>query len=608
MNLFKYMRFYLGSSLPEGLRRNKCSRTGEVVLCANKAKNTGIVGAMARLFNKVSVQKNTPEWNICFYASPEVRVATLRGSLFARCCARLPVVVPLHIACPKKYSIFGLLILFLMGGNVIAQDFRDIAIESDITEVQPMTGIVFWDGDNTNTDAISLEYSYMLYKDMVDLDGNFVWDKVEEKLNDIASRDHQAILRFRYTYVGQSTAVPQYIKNLPDYNETLGLSEGEDTWFPDWSHPELQAFNTRFYQAYAEKYDGDPRLAFVQTGFGLWAEYHIYDGPFTLGGTFPSMDYQQQFFYHLDTIFKTTPWSISIDAADGTYAPFEDHPALLNIKFGNFDDSFMAQEHPYVNALNWAFFEGNDRYRYSPAGGEFSYYTDWDQRHVLDLPDGAHGISYEASARNFGITYMIGNDQPGYQTMDRIKQASLASGYKFQIVRFQTAAGLSKVEVKNVGIAPFYYPAYVVVNGTRSATSLQGLLPGETIECEVNAGAAPNEQDPVLTIESDYILDGQHIDFYGTTFVGTDDPVKYPLQAKIYPTLLGDDHLLNIELLEEQQAQVNIYNTAGLPVFEAVVFGGKSTLKLPLLSTGIYFVRLQSARKSTVKRLLVSSP
>lgn len=535
----------------------------------------------------------------------KIGVATLQGSLFARCCALLPEVVPFHIACPKvSRSIIAILYLFT-GLLLSAQDYRDIVINSDIADVQPMTGIVFWDGQNTNTDAISLEFSYMLYDDVVDLEGNFVWDEVEDKLNDIAGRNHQAILRFRYTYVGRQTAVPQYIKNLPDYEEILGQSEGEATWFPNWSHPELQAFNTRFYQAFAERYDDDPRLAFLQTGFGLWAEYHIYDGPFELGVTFPDMDYQSRFFYHLDTVFQHTPWSISIDAADDTYAPFHDSPELLQIRFGNFDDSFMAEEHPYVNALNWQFFEGNDRYRFSPAGGEFSYYTDWDQAHVLDLPDGAHGISFEESARNFNITYMIGNDQPDYQTMERIKEASLAAGYKFQIKRFQTAAGASVVEVENVGIAPIYYPAFVAVNGTRSDVSLQGLLPGEVIQCPVAAGNAPDAGDPVLTIECDHLLSGQKIDYYGTTYVATREPQQRELFAKIYPTILSQERLLNIEVEDAILTQMTVYNSIGQPVFRAIIHGKKDSIALPDLPSGIYFVRLQAADKMTVVRIVI---
>jgi len=120
---------------------------------------------------------------------------------------------------------------------------------------------------------------------------------------------------------GYATAVPDYIKNLPDYDETLGTSESQPTWFPDWTHQELQDFTLEFYTAFAARYDDDPRLAFLQTGFGLWAEYHIYDGPFILGVTFPSKAFQTLFFQHLGNTFDKLPWSVSIDAASEEYSP-----------------------------------------------------------------------------------------------------------------------------------------------------------------------------------------------------------------------------------------------------------------------------------------------
>jgi len=45
-------------------------KTGDVVLCDNKAKYTGIALAMARLFNAVSVQKNKLEWLSYFVTMP----------------------------------------------------------------------------------------------------------------------------------------------------------------------------------------------------------------------------------------------------------------------------------------------------------------------------------------------------------------------------------------------------------------------------------------------------------------------------------------------------------------------------------------------------------
>ncbi|MDO5968984.1 hypothetical protein Q4Q35_04115 [Flavivirga aquimarina] len=378
---------------------------------------------------------------------------------------------------------------------------------TEFTNVQPMTGIVVWDGNaNVSSGAHTLEYSYMLYEDIVSEKGVYDWTTIENKLNDIASRNHQAILRFRYAYVGQLTSVPKYIKDLPDYNETEGTSEGKVTWFPDWSHQELQDFTLEFYEKFAEKYDDDNRIAFLQTGFGLWAEYHIYDGPFVLGQTFPSKDYQTTFLNKLNTVFNNLHWSISIDAEDTNVTPLSANTSLLNIPFGVFDDSFMSEEHGAVNEPRFNFF-GTERYQTSPIGGEFNYYTTYDQQNVLS-PNGPHGESYESFANRFHVTYMIGNDQYQYQTTARIKEASINTGYKFEVTKFEKSNGKSLLTVKNIGTAPIYYDAYLSINDNKSTESLKTVMPDQESVFTINYDG--NED---VVIVCDRLLNGQVIDF-----------------------------------------------------------------------------------------------
>ena len=67
--------------------------------------------------------------------------------------------------------------------------FVKISLQSQITGVQPMTGIVLWaDNAKRNTDAISLEYSYMQYKDIVKGKGVYDWTPLEQILDAVASR------------------------------------------------------------------------------------------------------------------------------------------------------------------------------------------------------------------------------------------------------------------------------------------------------------------------------------------------------------------------------------------------------------------------------------
>lgn len=396
----------------------------------------------------------------------------------------------------------------------VSEEWRAITLESAIDKVQPMTGIVLWADDHNDTilkssdQYVQLEYAYVRPCDVVAGQSQYDWSALESLLDDVAARGHQAVLRWYYVYPGDETRVPDYIKALPDYRETSGRSEGQMTDFPDWTHAEMERFHLEFYSRFAERYDTDPRIAFLQAGFGLWAEYHIYDGPNTIGEQFPSKAFQTIFLNHLDTVFDTLHWSISIDAGDGYYSPIMASGELQSLAFGMFDDSFMHETHDEYNEEMWDLFDHLERYKHSPHGGELSYYRSYDQAQALN-PDGMYGRTYEELSATFHITYMIGNDQPQYRTNERIKSAGMANGYKFRIIDFRATQSQSRVTVANTGIAPIYYDAYVTVNGVRAQMSLKGLLPSQNQEFLVASGG----NDPVLTIECDRLVQGQAIQF-----------------------------------------------------------------------------------------------
>jgi hypothetical protein len=225
-----------------------------------------------------------------------------------------------------------------------------------------------------------------------------------------------------------------------------------------------------------------------------------------LGKTFPDKAFQAEFARHLSKAFQQTPWMISVDAADNSRAPFADKE-LRKLPFGVFDDSFLCKQHKKENEPNWNFF-GRDRWKTSPAGGEFSFYTKQDQKDAL-AKDGPHGISFDKAAADFHLTFIIGDGQPKFQTMDRIRAAGQACGYKFRITSFAADDKKSRVSVTNTGVAPPYFDAFIAVNGMRAGKSLKGLLPGEERVFEIAAGGAA----PTLTIDSDRLVKGQRIEF-----------------------------------------------------------------------------------------------
>ena len=388
-----------------------------------------------------------------------------------------------------------------------------VPLQSKIQNIQPMTGIVLWNNNAksvTDKDKLQLEFAYLLYSDVCKEKDVYDWSSLDALLEKVAARGHQMVIRYRYTYVGQQCAVPDYIKAWPGYEETVGKSEGRDTYFPDWRCEELQRFHLDFYRRLAERYDNDPRLAFLQVGFGLWAEYHIYDGPRIIGQTFPSHDFQELFFKEMDKYFKNTTWSISKDAAPELYSPFEAKPELLDIRFGLFDDSFMHETHHKYNRDCLLFFNYDERYKTAPMGGEFSYYTTYDQQHTLDK-EGMYGRVFEDEVAKYHMTYINGNDQPKYQKMSRIKQASMSMGYKFEIKDFRVKGNEAAILITNIGVAPIYRDAYVAVGGVKGEYSLMNLMPGEEVWIHIKGEGVSAQAVP--TIECDHLVPGQKIEY-----------------------------------------------------------------------------------------------
>lgn len=412
-------------------------------------------------------------------------------------------------------------------GFPIDPSFREIPLQSSITTVEPFKGIVFWPDNGTAqkwTGSYALEFSYCLPCKVVTGKVNgeiqYDWSSFEDLLNRIKNRGHKAIIRFRYEYpsgekingVKGATAVPQYIKDLPDYNETYASNPGGDgpTYYADWSNEELKWFTKQFYTDLAARYDADPRIAFIQVGFGHWSEYHIYGSKYDFGHNFPTKEYQREFLTHMASVFHITPWSTSVDYGDPQMGVGQE-AAIKALGSGLFDDSFMHKEHDLAdgdgyNERMWNNVGGlTERWKTQPCGGEISYYESRDQREFLRPEKGIYGTSWEKAATKYHMTYVIGNDcvDGAYGTAERVKEASQNAGYQFTILTYGVRSDAARVVVKNTGIAPCYYDVYPTVKGKRSDVSLKHLLPGEYRVCTINGLQIADGENPTLTITGD---------------------------------------------------------------------------------------------------------
>ena len=412
--------------------------------------------------------------------------------------------------------------------------YYSVKLNGSVTHVQPMCGMVLWNDmaaskNNTHGNCISLEFAYVPpCKIVTGKSGEqltYNWTYLDNKLQAAASRGHQMVIRFPLCYPSNrencegtkgATYVPDYIKALENYNETYSANPGGDgpTYYPDWSNAEVQWFVKQFYVDLNARYASDPRLAFVEVGFGHWGEYHTYGTNVKFGKNFPTRDYQRQFFIHLSYVL-TIPWLVSIDAGDDAYFVNIANDSELNaLAFGLFDDSFMHKEHDKSQGDGWNEqcwqWSGMDRWIKGVCGGEISYYTSNDQRSFLN-PQGMYGVTWEHAAAKYHMSFIICNDAPAgsYFTPERVTEAGIASGYKFAIIACTTNGVETHVTVANTGVAPIYRDAYVTVGGVRAAKSLRGLLPGESKRFDVKAVA----DNANVKITSDFILSEQEIQY-----------------------------------------------------------------------------------------------
>lgn len=420
-----------------------------------------------------------------------------------------------------------------------AQEWQSVALSNSITHPQPMTGLVLWPEEAENRfdtygQSIQLEFAYCLPCKVVtgcadDGTIQYNWTWFENILSDVASRGHQLIARFRYEYPsgtdvdGQkgTTAVPEYIKSRKDYHETYAKNPNNDgpTYYADWSCKELQRFTLQFYSDFAQQYANDPRLAFLEVGFGHWSEYHIYGTKLEFGINFPTKDFQKEFFLHMSNVMTQIPWLVSIDAADDEYSPILFDNELMALSFGLFDDSFMHKDHEIgssdgYNEECWNAIGKLTRWQQGVCGGEISYYSAKDQKDFLN-PSGMYGHTWEEQAAKYHITFMIANDAPrgSYGTAARFREASMASGYRMVVKQCLTNGSTTRLLVTNEGIAPLYRDAYFAIGDVRSTESLKGLIPGTEKWVEIAAPADATK----LHIVSDCILEQQEIEFEANT-------------------------------------------------------------------------------------------
>ncbi|MGI2295974.1 S-layer homology domain-containing protein [Paenibacillus sp. GXUN7292] len=337
-----------------------------------------------------------------------------------------------------------------------------------------------------------LVYVYTTWRELEPVKNQFAWDAFEQKykFDYWADRDVKLVLRIVMDYPLGSPH-----RDIPDWLYTAiggdgtNYNDGGNAGFsPNYSNTTLIAEHERLIEAVADRYNNDPRLAYVALGsLGHWGEWHTNSA---VTDPFPPASITDQYVQHYIDNFS--------NKLIGMRRPFE---IAKDERLGLFND-MMGTKPNTDEWLDWIKNgEGSaasampDFWKYNYSGGEFSYGNP--QQHLSDASFLETLRQIKESHNSWigpatGATIAAG--APQQLNMNTVLKTM---GYRYVLESVahepKAAAGsTASVAMKwnNRGVAPIYY-AYplelslldsngAVVAATASNADLRTWLPGKT--------------------------------------------------------------------------------------------------------------------------------
>ena len=367
----------------------------------------------------------------------------------------------------------------------------------------PLKGLVPYSGDHREKFPHSMEFNYVPLGNLMTGMNEFNWDPLEELLNDVASRGHQAVFRVWMVYPGKDEGIPGFLikdglKVTTWLNDNTAPFPPEKVHTPDYNDPRLRAALKNFIAAMGTKYDGDPRIGFITAGLlGTWGEWHEYPRE----DLFASKETQAEVLDAYAAAFRITPVLLRYPTGDDhwIYSKNADRP------FGYHDDSFAwatldtgrkKDDWFFMPSLKEAGPEALSKWKTHPIGGEIRPEL-WGKIFDDKVTDKQAQNLNECVKITHASWLMDTGMMEKKQSATRIRNASRAvqkMGYEFHVthasVSEEGSTSRLNVKLRNTGVAPFYYDWKIVIaafdkNGTAikewpTDWKISGLLPDES--------------------------------------------------------------------------------------------------------------------------------
>jgi len=385
----------------------------------------------------------------------------------------------------------------------------------------PLKGLVPYSGDKRNNFPHSMEFNYFPLGQLMTGMTEFNWEPLEKLLNDVAGRGHQTVFRVWMVYPGHDNGIPEFLVK-DGLKVTMWLNSATEPFppakvhTPDYNDPRMRKAMTNFVVALGKKYNGDPRIGFITAGLlGTWGEWHEYPRQ----DLFASKETQTEVLDAFSDAFRVTPVLLRYPTGDDhwLYAKNADRP------FGYHDDSFAwATLETGRDEDSWFFMPSMkvagqaamEKWKTHPIGGEIRPEL-WG---LIFDDEVSHkqAQNFDQSVRETHATWLMDTGMmEKKQSEMRVLNGSRAvqkMGYEFHVTQASAArAGDNyqvKMQLRNTGVAPFYYDWKIVVAALdKNGRSLKqwptdwkiiGLLPGgdsRSWELSVDSAQIPKDAE-----------------------------------------------------------------------------------------------------------------
>ena len=337
--------------------------------------------------------------------------------------------------------------------------------------------------NNKAWDLVTYGSGYQQWNKLNPAKGVYDWSELEELLDALSAHNMGYALRvFPYSpsFIRDNSTPEENYDWTPKYVYEEGAKKitarykdnNANAAVPVWDDPVYLNYAKEFATALAAKYDGDPRIEYIDVrSFGEWGEWHVSNLD---GSQMPSMEIQKDMLKHYASVFKK---SLLVLPSDGygdvyTYALSlgitKRDDCLIGIP-GTADSLVRAYKAnmPTV-AENCGGYAIMLNYTDVIPGG----YLKWTPERWVDAITTAH-LTYYVLDQDFDdCGYRFYNDNKALaDSMTKVL------GYNFTVesAELVTVAGAKdttstlNITVKNTGVAPCFFDVYLVAEFVDSA-------------------------------------------------------------------------------------------------------------------------------------------